>query len=527
MISERQIADFLAKHLRVRRLNIEKYKARPELTAILPHDLAVRTNAVPLLRKGSLLLVATMDPTDISATDELQQETRLEIENVICTREEFRQIFETLYTVSFAPNEDKLLDLESYIEAEQEVETRELEEEAMNLTSLQNLAEGAPVIKLVNNILLRAVKEGASDVHIRAVRNNVQLQMRIDGKLKDFNAFPKHYFQPVVSRVKLLSKLDISVTRVPQDGRFSFRAGEQEVSVRTSTIPTLYDEKIVLRLHAQGKRHFSLDDLGIGEREQLLLRRAMVKPYGMILTTGPTGSGKTTLLYTLMDMIHEPGINIMTLEDPIETRVDYMTQIQLNTKAGMTFAGGLRSILRQDPDVIMVGEIRDMETAKIAIESSMTGHKVLSTLHTNDSTGAVTRFIEMGIEPFLISNTVLVVAAQRLLRRICPHCIEPYPAKRKQLRIMGMEQEQKVVLHLFRGKGCSYCGNSGYKGRVGVFEVLDVDESVQQMIIKRASAFEIRQAAIKSGSLHTLQSDAAKKVLQGLTTFEEFVSVAL
>ncbi len=527
VITERQIVDFLSRHLRVPRLNLDKFTPRKDLDSVISRELAQRTRTVPLLRKSSLLLVATVDPTDIASIDELQQETHFEIESVICTRAEFRQAFEFVYNAEYVQAEDNLFDFEAIVDTEETSIAEQIEEEAMNVSSLQNMAEEAPVIKLVNSILLRAVKAGASDVHIRTVRNRVQLQMRIDGKLKDIEAFPKKYFLPVVSRIKLLSKLDISVTRLPQDGRFTYRAGDSEISVRTSTIPTLYDEKVVLRLHMQGRRAFSLEDLGLGEREQLFLRRAARKPHGMILTTGPTGSGKTTLLYTLLDMIYEPGINIMTLEDPIESRVDYLTQIQLNTKAGMTFASGLRSMLRQDPDVIMVGEIRDMETAKIAIESSMTGHKVLSTLHTNDATSAITRFMEMGIEPFLIASTVLVVAAQRLLRRICPQCIEPYQAKIKHLRAMGMEKQQNVVMHFFKGKGCSYCSNTGYKGRIGVFEVLNVDDMVQQMIIKRASAYEIKQMAVESGNMFTLQNDAARKVLQGLTTFEEYVSVAL
>jgi len=525
VVTERQIVDFLSRHLRVRRLNLEKFTPRPELAGVLPLDLATRQQVAPLLRKGSLLLVASSDPTNISMADELQQITRLEIEPVICTPQEFREVFRGVYGQDFKVEEEKLIDLESLDEGE--VEESEEADEAINLTSLQSMAEEAPVIKLVNSILVKALNAGASDVHIRAVRNDVSLQMRIDGKLKRFESFPKQYFFPLVSRIKLLSNLDISITRQPQDGRFSYRAQNKEISVRTSTIPTIYGEKVVMRLHVQHRRTFTLEDLGLAERERDSISQAVKRSYGMILTTGPTGSGKTTLLYTLLQMVHDASINIVTLEDPVESRVDYLTQVQLNPKAGMTFASGLRSILRQDPDVIMVGEIRDRETASIAVESAMTGHRVLSTLHTNDAPGAVARFLEMGLEPFLIASTMLIVVAQRLVRKICPHCIEPYQAKKKELLAMAIDTDADTVMHFFRGKGCANCNNTGYKGRVGVFEVLQMDDAVQQLIIKRASAQEIRDTALASGSMRSLKSDASNKVFQGLTTFEEFLTVAV
>lgn len=526
IVTERQIVDILSRHLRVRRLNIDKFTPHPELAEVLSEEEALRLHAAPLLKKGSLLIITCTDPTDISMTDELQSATHLEIESVICTRSELREVFKAVYGRDFQAADDKLIDLEAIDETEIEQEEDE-PDETINISNLQSMVEEAPVIKLVNSILVKALNAGASDIHLRAVRNNVLLQLRIDGKLKRFDSFPKQYFFPLVSRLKLLSNLDISVTRVPQDGRFSYRVANKEIGVRTSTLPTIYGEKVVMRLHVQDKKHFTLGDLGLGEREQTLVRRAAKKPFGMILTTGPTGSGKTTLLYTLLDMVNDSGINIVTLEDPVESRVDYMTQIQLNTKVGMTFASGLRSILRQDPDVIMVGEIRDGETAHIAIESAMTGHKVLSTLHTNDASGAVSRFLEMGLEPFLIASTMLIVIAQRLVRKICPHCIEPYQASKKELRAMSLDPSQSPIMHFFKGRGCPSCGNTGYKGRMGVFEVLNIDDKVQQLIIQRASAQEIRNVAIADGSLRPLRTDAAHKVLQGLTTFEEYLSVAI
>jgi len=522
LLSEDQVLESLSKQLRIKRLNTKKFSPNPALKTILSEDHATKFRAVPLVKKASLLLVAMYDPTEISVIDALERVTRLEVEPVFCSTNELKELFHQVYGNKLLLGEEMALAVEEMnLEPEAEVEPVD---EVLNITSLQTMAQDAPVVKIVNSILVQALNKRASDVHISPKKDKIELRLRVDGDLKDFPAPPKKYFQPMVSRIKLLSGLDISVTRVPQDGRFTYRVQNKEISVRTSTLPTIYGEKVVLRLHVQSTHGYTLDELGMSEKEREMIDTAVHKPYGMILATGPTGSGKTTLLYSILQKVISPSINIVTLEDPVESRLDAITQVQLNTKAGMTFASGLRSILRQDPDVIMIGEIRDQETANIAVQSAMTGHQVLSTLHTNDAAGAVSRFVEMGIEPFLISSTLLVVVAQRLVRKICTECIEPYEAPDEQLRAIIQNPTRK--LHFFRGKGCFTCDNTGFKGRMGVFEILPIDSKVQEMILRRASAFEIKQTMVRTGSLRTLKMDAAYKVFQGMTSFEEYLTVA-
>jgi type IV pilus assembly protein PilB len=329
-------------------------------------------------------------------------------------------------------------------------------------------------------------------------------------------------FLPIVSRLKILGNLDIAVSRIPQDGRFTVNMGQNEVNIRVSSLPTIYGENVVLRLLNMSAGVYSLDLLGMHREDMDKIAAVIHKPYGMILSTGPTGSGKSTSLYAILKEINNPDINIITLEDPVEYRVEGIRQVQLNRKAGMTFAGGLRSILRQDPDVIMVGEIRDPETATIAVQAALTGHRVLSTVHTNDAAGAITRFVDMGIEPFLVSSVMLVSFAQRLIRKICPDCREPYEPPAAALEYFGIRRDE--VLQLFRGRGCFNCMDTGYRGRTGVFEVLVIDEEIQELIVKRASANEITREMKRAGKLRTLKDDAADKIRRGITTVEEALS---
>jgi type IV pilus assembly protein PilB len=329
----------------------------------------------------------------------------------------------------------------------------------------------------------------------------------------------------IISRLKILANMDISVSRIPQDGRFTIKMDQKEINIRASTIPTIYGENMVLRLLDTSGGVHSLEELGMSMADIRKLEPMITKPYGMILSTGPTGSGKSTTLYSILKRINQPDINILTLEDPVEYRINKIRQIQLNRKAGMTFAGGLRSIMRQDPDVIMVGEIRDPETASIAVQSALTGHRVLSTVHTNDAAGAITRFIDMGIEPFLVSSVMLVSIAQRLVRKVCPYCKKPYEPPSAALEYWGLQQDENA--NFMQGNGCFNCMDKGYKGRTGVYEILIIDEMVQDMILRRNSSQEIARAAIEAGTLKTLKEDAAKKVLQGITTLEEAASAVI
>ena len=338
---------------------------------------------------------------------------------------------------------------------------------------------------------------------------------------------PKSLFLPIIARMKILSNMDITVSRIPQDGRFTLKLDKKEINVRVSSIPTIYGENMVLRLLDTSGGVYSLDRLGMIASDMEKIENVSHKPYGMVLSTGPTGSGKSTSLYAILNAINKPDINIMTLEDPVEYRINNIRQIQLNRKAGMTFASGLRSILRQDPDVIMVGEIRDAETAAISVQAAQTGHRVLSTVHTNDAAGAITRFIDMGIEPFLVSSVLLVSFAQRLVRTICPYCKEPYVPSEKAYSALGITPDEAKAANFQHGKGCYQCKNTGYKGRTGLFEVLVNDEMIQDMILRKRSSQEIARAAVEAGNLRTLQKDAANKALQGITTLEEAMTAVM
>ncbi|MDZ4184897.1 MAG: GspE/PulE family protein, partial [Desulfuromonadales bacterium] len=411
------------------------------------------------------------------------------------------------------------------IETQTEKDAALERQDDVTVSALEDLAGEAPVIRLVNSIFAQAIREGASDIHISPQQTNVQVRFRLDGKLQDVPSPPKSLFLPIVARIKILSNLDITTTRIPQDGRFTLRMGKREINVRVSSIPTIFGENIVLRLLNMTADIYSLDRLGMVPADVAKLNVVMNKPHGLILSTGPTGSGKTTSLYSILTELNKPDRNIITLEDPVEFRIDRVRQVQLNQRAGMTFASGLRSILRQDPDIIMVGEIRDAETAAIAVQAGMTGHRVLSTLHTNDAAGAVVRLMDMGIESFLVASVLLATFAQRLVRTICPFCVESYRPPEAVLRAWGLDKLPNADFK--RGKGCYQCFSTGYKGRTGIFEILVNDEEVREMILKSSSAREISRAAIGAGKLRTLKDDALEKVLRGVTTLEEAASAVM
>jgi type IV pilus assembly protein PilB len=522
IVSEQQIVDVLGRQLKLRKYHPDIFPFNIELSQLIPIDYAQKYQIAPLVRKGRLLTIATTDPLDINALDVIEMLTNCEVEAVVCTERELNQLVSSLYGIQSGLGGV----LESIdIEAQPVKEKDEDEAADVQLASLQNMAGEAPIVRLVNSIFAQAVREGASDVHISPQKNSIQVRFRIDGKLHEVPSPPKSLFLPIIARVKILANMDITVTRIPQDGRFTLKMEKKEINVRISSIPTIYGENVVLRLLDTGAGVYSLDRLGMVKADIERIRSMINRPYGMILSTGPTGSGKSTSIYAILNELNRPDSNIMTLEDPVEYRIENIRQIQLNRKAGMTFAGGLRSILRQDPDIIMVGEIRDTETAAIAVQAAQTGHRVLSTVHTNDAVGAITRFIDMGIEPFLLSSTLLVSIAQRLVRTVCPYCREPYNPPEKILASWGLENWD--FANFQRGRGCNQCLSTGYKGRTGLFEVLVNDEMIQDLIMKKKSAHEITRKAIDSGNLKTLKYDAGNKVLRGITTLEEASSAVM
>lgn len=523
IVNENQIVDVLSQQLKIEKYYPDKYPVGMELAKLISVELAHKYQVVPLRKKGRLLTVAMTDPLEINALDSIEVLTNSEVEAVVCTEREITQLIDRTYgTQSRIGEVLERMEIESQSDTEKE---NERVAEDVQVANLQDMAGEAPVVRLANSIFAQAVREGASDVHISPQKDNVQVRFRIDGRLHEVPSPPRALFLPIVARVKILANMDITVSRIPQDGRFTLKVEKKEINVRVSTIPTIYGENVVLRLLDMSGGIYTLPRLGMIEHDVEKLNIMIQKPYGMILSTGPTGSGKSTSLYAILNVLNRPDINIITLEDPVEYRIDNIRQVQLNRKAGMTFASGLRSILRQDPEVIMVGEIRDQETAAIAVQAAQTGHRVLSTLHTNDAAGAVTRFIDMGIEPFLVSSVLLVSFAQRLVRTNCPNCAERYRPSEKALIAWGLHKAENANFQ--KGKGCFQCMNTGYKGRTGLFEVLVNDEMVQDMIMKKESAQDITREAVAAGKLRTLREDAAEKVLQGKTTLEEAASAVI
>lgn len=520
IISEKQIMDLISQQLKIEKYSPDKYPIDLNMSGVIPADIAKKYQLVPLKKKGYLLSIAMIDPMDISALDTVEVLTNSEVEPIICSEKEMGSLLSSLYGSYSGLGE--VLESVSMVEFFGEEARADVEE--ISVTSLQGLAEEAPVIRLVNSILSQAVSEGASDIHFSPEKNYVQLQFRIDGKLHDVPAPPKNMFLPIVSRVKILANMDIASSRIPQDGRFTVKMENKEINIRVSTMPTVYGENMVMRLLDMSGGIYTLEMLGMPEGDMGKIREMITKPYGMILSTGPTGSGKSTSLYAILKEIYSPEKNIITLEDPVEYRVEKIRQAQLNRKAGMTFASGLRSILRQDPDVVMIGEIRDSETATIAVQAALTGHMVLSTVHTNDATGAITRMLDMGIEPFLVSSVLLVAFAQRLVRKVCPHCRENYQPPPSAIAYWRLDQSDAKFV---RGKGCFQCKDSGYKGRIGLFETLVNDELVQELTLQRKSAQEIAKAAKSAGRLRTLREDAIDKILAGITTLEEAASAVM
>ena len=524
MVQESQLIDVLSRQLNIDKYSPDKYPTDPDLVGLIPLDICQKNKVIPLKKKINLLTVAMCDPMDINALDAVEFITNMEVEPVVCSEREMNQLVRLTYGMQagFMEEIEKLDDIEINVEPES---ANHFGMEDIQVSSLQDQAAEPPIVRLVNSIITQAVREGASDIHISPESHAVQLRFRIDGKLHEVPSPPKSTILPIISRIKILSNMDIAISRIPQDGRFTVKVENREINIRVSSLPTIYGENLVLRLLDMSTGVYSLDRLGMSDGDRKKIQSIITNPYGMILSTGPTGSGKSTSLYSILKEINRPDINIITLEDPVEYRVPKIRQIQLNRKAGMTFASGLRSILRQDPDVIMVGEIRDAETASIATQAALTGHRVLSTVHTNDAAGAITRLLDMKIEPFLVASVLLVSFAQRLIRTNCPYCTEPYKPPETALQAWGLDKIDNP--NFKKSRGCPQCMHTGYRGRTGIFEILVNNDMVHEMIIKGSTAQEITRTAKRTGILRTLRDDAAYKVAQGITTLEEAASTVM
>jgi type IV pilus assembly protein PilB len=498
-------------------INLSRVRVPEEVLDLVPKDMARAYKLAPICRLGNKLFVAMADPLNVLALDDLRQRTKMEIVPMITTE---RSVLEALSGVNSAGHQMEQMIQEVAKEAgETEIVAQKREE--IDLDRLAHESEDAPVIKIVNLILVQALKEKASDIHIEPFEKTLKLRYRVDGALVEASSPPKALQLPIASRIKILAGLDIAERRLPQDGRFRIRVSGKEVDLRISVLPTVHGEKIVIRLLDKSALSGSIENMGMDEPTLARFRTAIDAPHGMILVTGPTGSGKTTTLYTVLQELNSPEYNIVTVEDPIEYQLAGVNQVAVKSEIGLDFAGALRSILRQDPDIVMIGEIRDNETADIAVKAALTGHQVLSTLHTNDAAGAITRLDDMGIEPFLISTSVILSCAQRLVRRICPNCREEFRPEPEMLQKLDIDDMETTFYH---GAGCDRCKRRGYLGRAAILEVLTVSESIRRLIIKRASAAVIKSQAIAEG-MKSLRAVGIDKAREGVTTLEEVCRV--
>ncbi len=513
LATQTQLTELLSKELGLPMISLAKYRIDPTVSRLIPERLARQHNLIALAKFGDRLVVAMADPLDIFAVDDLKALTQVAIDPVLSPDTEIRRAIEQVYGNPLMMDEAP---------AEEAPPTDDLDS-AIALLLTEAGENEAPVVRVINLITIEAMRHRASDIHLEPMRNALRVRYRVDGRLTEAHRLPKAVQNPVLTRLKIMSGMDITEWRLPQDGRFKVRHEEQEVDFRVSVLPLTNGGKVVLRLLDKGNLSIGLDHLGFMPESIQLFKEAVKRPHGMILVTGPTGSGKSTTLYSVLNQLNQSIRNIITVEDPVEYQVEGITQVQVNPEVGLTFASGLRAILRQSPDVVMIGEIRDFETADIAMKASLTGQLVLSTLHTNDAASAVTRLVDMGVEPFLVASSVSLIEAQRLVRKLCPKCREAYAPGPALLERLDLRSVSGVTY--YRAVGCRACGQTGYRGRMGLIELFQLDERIREMVVARAQSWEIKEHAIKALGMITLRDDGLKKAAAGLTTLEEVVAV--
>jgi type IV pilus assembly protein PilB len=526
VVTEEKFLSLLSEFFGVPYVDLKEISISPEIAKIVPRVTAEKSVFIPFAKSGPTLRLAMADPSDVQIRERVRFSTGYRIQPYVALpfriKEELQEIYGKTEEEFFSKLKSEFLKEST----EKELETEEVDTKStvISLDDLKQLATQAPIVKLVNAIVIEALRKGASDIHIEPFEKELRIRYRVDGVLHLVAKYPVEIKDAVTARFKVLSNLDIAEKRLPQDGRMKVKFRGREIDFRVSTVPTIYGEKIVLRILDKESLKLDLSELGLEEREYKLLDKAIHSPYGMVLVTGPTGSGKTTTLYSSLLTVNTPEVNIMTVEDPVEYNLYGINQVQVKPEIGLTFARVLRAFLRQDPDIIMVGEIRDIETAEIAVEAALTGHMVLSTLHTNDAPSTVTRLIDMGIENFLVSSSVILVIAQRLARKICPHCKEPYQYPPEVLREVSFTDEEIARLQTFKGEGCEKCNYTGYKGRVAIYEVLEMLPEIRDTVIKGKNSDEIREIARKYG-MRTLREIGRIKIAKGITTPEEVLRV--
>ncbi len=547
-VTEDKLVTFLSKQYGVPAINLSEYKIDPAVVKLIPLNIAQKYQIMPVARVGATITIGMVDPSNVFAIDDIKFMTGYNVEPVIAAESSIQEAINTYYKHSreLVSAKSPVIQARDYTLSEDESESEieiddtstvdmdfdkivgsaldgiEVAEETEDVDVIRDVE--APIIKLVNGVLINAIKSGASDIHIEPYEKSLRVRIRIDGVMHNIMNLPIKIKNSIAARIKIMSKLDIAEKRLPQDGRIKLRLGKKEIDFRVSTLPCLFGEKAVLRILDKSNLQLDLTKLGFEEKALKDFMEAISKPYGMVLVTGPTGSGKTTTLYSALTQLNKTEANIITVEDPIEYNLMGINQVQVKEDIGLTFAAALRSFLRQDPDIIMVGEIRDFETAEIAVKAALTGHLVLSTLHTNDAPSTISRLLNMGIEPFLVSSSVIIILAQRLARKICQSCKEVEKLPAKTLVDVGFSEDEAKTVVCYRGKGCSQCNNTGYKGRVALYEVMPISDEIREFILEGASPLEIKRTAAKLG-MNTLRRAGLNKVKGKVTSVEEVLRV--
>jgi type IV pilus assembly protein PilB len=513
VLTESQLVSALATQIGLRFVDLSEFAVDGSAVGRVPGPVCRRHSAIPIGFEDGRLLVAMADPANVFAVDDIRSLTDMDVKPVVATRGDVAAAIDRYYRA-----DSDLDDLTSALDAQDEED---------DLSKVKEIVEDAPIVKYVNLLITQAIQDRASDIHLEPSENDLRVRFRIDGVLHEVMRSPKAIQSGVISRLKIMADINIAERRIPQDGRLSVNAHGKKVDLRVATLPTVWGEKVVMRILDNSTAMLDLSDLGFTEDNYERYSRSFTKPYGMILVTGPTGSGKSTTLYATLNIVSRPEVNVITVEDPVEYRLPGINQVQTNNKAGLTFASALRSILRSDPDIVLIGEIRDHETGQIAVEAALTGHLVLSTLHTNDAPSAITRLTEMGIEPFLVGSALDAVLAQRLARRLCKKCKEAYTPTPESLVASSFPwQDGEDLPELFRPVGCSVCAKTGYKGRLALHEVMLISEEVERLAVERASATVIEQVA-KAEGMRTLRQDGLAKVLAGTTSLDEILRVVV
>ena len=520
-VSHDDLLPILANHIGVQCMKINYNELEDKLAEILPEDFLRKNTIYPVKKENNKLVVAMVNPTNVFLIDEIQMRAKLTIKPVLALKDEIEEAIRRFEDTKSSVTQQNVDSILSELEGDSDITEGEIEDIESGLSS-----ESAPIIRIVNAIISKAIKMGASDIHIEPYMKIVRVRLRVDGVLMEIKQIPKSVSNPIVSRIKIMSDLDIAEKRLPQDGRFRIRSGGRDIDFRVSTLPTVYGEKIVMRILDKGNLKINLEEFGLEKDELEKIHKALSSPYGMILVTGPTGSGKSTTLYSCLNRLNTPDVNISTAEDPVEYELMGINQVHCKSEIGLDFASALKSFLRQDPDIIMVGEVRDKETAEICIKAALTGHLVLSTLHTNDAPGSIHRLMNMGIEPFMISSSLVMIIAQRLARKSCPFCREEKSYPKQTFQALELDYDRYRNKKYYAGVGCPKCNGTGYKGRIGLYEIMVIDDDLRDLISKGANTTVLMDKAIENG-MRTLRAQALRKAEIGDLTLEEVLRVTM